>query len=100
MKTSKYRKRKRRAPYQQFSFEALTILLAHAKKGSEDEQLLIRELRFRKTEPKYDPGQSLLFAGSEWERAKSPWCVQEHFSPQNKTGVNGATTLILQTQPS
>jgi hypothetical protein len=72
----KYRNKRRWSPYQRFSFEALTILLAHAKAGSEDEQLLHQELSLRKREPKQDPRQSLLFAGSEWERTRSPWCLQ------------------------
>ena len=72
----KYRNKRRWSPYQRFSFEALTILLAHAKAGSEDELLLHQELSLRKKEPKQDPRQSLLFAGSEWERTRSPWCLQ------------------------
>jgi hypothetical protein len=71
-----YRNKRRWSPYQRFSFEALTILLAHAKAGSEDEQLLHQERSLRKREPKQDPRQSLLFAVSEWERTRSPWCLQ------------------------
>jgi len=71
-----YRNKRRWSPYQRFSFEALTILLSHAKAGSEDEQLLHQERSLRKREPKQDPRQSLLFAGSEWERTRSPWCLQ------------------------
>jgi hypothetical protein len=63
-----------RRPYERFSPSALLILLSHAKAGSEECEVIEREVRFRKKEPKQDLRQTLLFTGLEWEQTKSPWC--------------------------
>jgi len=63
-----------RRPYERFSVSALMILLSHAKAGSEEHEVIEREIRFRKKEPKQNLHQTLLFTGLEWEETKSPWC--------------------------
>jgi RNA polymerase-binding transcription factor DksA len=66
-----------RRPYENYSFGALTALLSHAKPGSEEHEVIEREIRLRKKEPKQDSRQTMLFNGSEWADTKSPWCQRE-----------------------
>jgi hypothetical protein len=61
-----------RRPYEKFSYWALEQLLSHAN-GSEEREVIERELRFRQREPKEDPRQTPLFTGTEWAVTRSPW---------------------------
>jgi len=74
-----------RRPYENYSFGALTVLLSHAKPGSEEHEVIEREIRFRKKEPKQDPRQSLLFNGTQWQQTRSPWCSPPNGSSNGQT---------------
>jgi hypothetical protein len=43
-----------RRPYERYSYLALEQLFSHARPGSEEHEVIEREIRFRKKEPKQD----------------------------------------------
>jgi len=83
-----------RRPYENYSYGALTVLLSLAESGSEEREVIEREIGFRKKESKMDPRQTMLFNGSEWASTKSPWCLPPDGSSNGQTECATSTRVL------